>query len=243
MKKDRIFTSKRSGKNDFKFDKNTAIVFDDMLERSVPFYDEVQRMTAELVRSFIRDDANIYDLGCSTGTTLELLARSVKARKVNMVGLDLSEPMLEKARVKLAKVNIAGRLDFKKADLNEDFEIKNACVAIMFLTLQFVRPLNRDKLMKRIYEGLNDNGCFILVEKILGNNSLFNRLYIDLYYDFKKRRGYSQMEIAQKREALENVLIPYRLDENIELLKRNGFRSTEVFFKWYNFCGLIAVKN
>lgn len=243
MKKDRIFTDKKSGKNDFKFDKKTAGVFDDMLERSVPFYSEVQRMVAELVKGFISDDTNIYDLGCSTGTTLELLAKSAKGRKVNMVGLDLSEPMLEKARAKLQKIDIAGKLDLKKADLNDDIEIGNACIAIMFLTLQFVRPLNRDRLMKNIYDGLNRNGCLILVEKILGNNSLFNRLYIDLYYDYKKRHGYSQMEIAQKREALENVLIPYRLDENIELLKRNGFRSTEVFFKWYNFCGLIAVKD
>jgi tRNA (cmo5U34)-methyltransferase len=93
-----------------------------------------------------------------------------------------------------------------------------------------------------IFDGLNENGCLIVVEKVLGNDSLFNRLFIKLYYDMKRRNDYSDTEIAQKREALENVLIPYRIDENFELLKRAGFGSVDTFYKWYNFAGLIAVK-
>jgi len=110
------------------------------------------------------------------------------------------------------------------------------------LTLQFVRPLYRDALLASIYQGMNENGCLILVEKVLGESSTLNRLYIKYYYDFKRQNGYSDLEISQKREALENVLIPYKLLENRELLLRTGFRSVDVFFKWYNFCGIIAVK-
>ncbi len=115
-------------------------------------------------------------------------------------------------------------------------------MVLMVLTLQFVRPLYRDTLIKAILQGLNENGCFILVEKVLGEDSVFNRPFIKYYYDFKKRNGYSELEIAQKREALENVLVPYRLLENREMLLRNGFRHCDVFFKWYNFCGMIAFK-
>jgi tRNA (cmo5U34)-methyltransferase len=89
---------------------------------------------------------------------------------------------------------------------------------------------------------MNDQGCLILIEKVLGEDSLFNRLFIKYYYDMKRRHGYSELEISQKREALENVLIPYKLLENRELLLRTGFKSVDVFFKWYNFCGIIAVK-
>jgi tRNA (cmo5U34)-methyltransferase len=89
---------------------------------------------------------------------------------------------------------------------------------------------------------MNPNGCLILVEKVLGNDSLFNRTFIRLYYEMKKRNGYSETDIAHKREALENVLIPYRVDENFELLGRNGFNQVDMFFKWYNFCGIIGVK-
>jgi len=112
----------------------------------------------------------------------------------------------------------------------------------MILTLQFIRPLNRDQLVEQILRGLNKNGALILVEKVIGEDSLFNRLFIEYYYDLKQRHGYSQMEISQKREALENVLVPYKLLENREMLLRSGFRYCDVFFKWYNFCGIIAVK-
>ena len=112
----------------------------------------------------------------------------------------------------------------------------------MLLTLQFVRPLYRERVMQRIYNGLNEQGCLILVEKLTSGDTLFNRLFISNYYDFKRRNGYSETEITQKREALENVLIPYRLEENVELLKSSGFRSIECFFRWYNWCGIVAVK-
>ncbi|WP_338813125.1 hypothetical protein V9L05_17455 [Bernardetia sp. Wsw4-3y2] len=110
------------------------------------------------------------------------------------------------------------------------------------MTLQFLRPVIREKVIRKIYEQLPKNGITILVEKILTENSSFNRLFIDHYYDFKKRNGYNEIEISKKREALENVLIPYKLSENTALLLETGFRYTEVFFKWYNFTGLIAVK-
>ena len=96
--------------------------------------------------------------------------------------------------------------------------------------------------MKTILQGLNQNGCLILVEKILGEDSVFNRLFIKYYYDLKKKHGYTEMEIAKKREALENVLVPYKLMENREMILRAGFHHCDVFFKWYNFCGVIAVK-
>jgi tRNA (cmo5U34)-methyltransferase len=96
--------------------------------------------------------------------------------------------------------------------------------------------------MRRIHAAMNDNGCVLVVEKVLGDGSLFNRLFIERYYAYKRRRGYTELEIAQKREALENVLVPYRLRENRELFLNAGFREVEVFFKWYNFAGFVAVK-
>jgi len=112
----------------------------------------------------------------------------------------------------------------------------------MSLTLQFVRPLHRDRVMGTIYNGMNHQACLILIEKVLAEETLMNRLFIKYYYDLKRRNGYSDTEIAQKREALENVLIPYRLEENRQLLASAGFRFPEVFFKWYYFCGILALK-
>jgi tRNA (cmo5U34)-methyltransferase len=113
----------------------------------------------------------------------------------------------------------------------------------MSLTLQFVRPINREKLLRSIYEGLNSGGVLILVEEILAEEDRFNREFLNYYYNYKRRNNFSEQEISQKRAALENVLVPYKLSENITLLKETGFSHCELFFKWYNFAGLIATKD
>jgi tRNA (cmo5U34)-methyltransferase len=198
-------------------------------------------MLAELARSFVTEGSNVYDLGCSTGTTLALLSQALPV-KARLVGVDYSAEMLQQCREKLAAAKLADRIELLQADLDAGVEIENASVVMLILTLMFVRPLNREKLMRRIHAGMNENACLLVVEKVLGDGSLFNRLFIEHYYAFKRRMGYSELEIAQKREALENVLVPYRLQENRDLLLGAGFREVEVFFKWYNFAGLIAVK-
>lgn len=241
MSHDEIFREKKKFINDFDFGKDTAQVFDDMLNRSVPFYGEVQRMMAEIAGYFAVGQTNLYDLGCSTGETFLLLDQHVP-QDVTFIGLDSSEDMLEQARNKMDEAKITHQYDLICSDLNQGVIIDNASVVIMNLTLQFIRPLYREKLVRNIANGLNDNGCFIVVEKVLSPDSLINRLFIKFYYDFKKRSGYNELEIKQKREALENVLIPYHYDENRQLLLSNGFKSCECFFRWYNFCGIIAVK-
>lgn len=240
MGKDKVFNQPREA-SDFKFGNEVVTVFDDMVSRSVPFYGEIQRMVAEIGKDFAMPESNLYDLGCSTGASLILLDKVVD-EKVKFVGLDDSDEMLKKCDKKLQENGIKRKYELNYADLNQGIAIENASVVNLCLTLQFIRPLNRERLVQQIYDGMNDNGCLILTEKVLGEDSLFNRLFIKYYYDMKRRHNYSDMEISQKREALENVLIPYKLEENKELLKKCGFKLVDVFFKWYNFCGIIAVK-
>lgn len=237
---DRVF-AEETPQGDFKFNNATVKVFDDMVSRSVPFYEEMQRMTAEMAADFAQPNSNLYDLGCSTATTMALVDPHVDP-SVRFVGFDNSQPMLDKAREKLSGLGVSRQVDLINADLHELPVMENASVSIMNLTLQFVRPLYRDKLMKAVGDATNDNGCLILIEKLTTVDSRLNRLFIQYYYEMKRRRGYSDTEITQKREALENVLIPYRLEENIELIEQAGFSSVEVFFRWYNFCGIVAVK-
>lgn len=241
MPKDAIFRKKRKLIQNFNFGKETTRVFDDMLGRSVPFYHEMQRMICELSAEFAQENSRIYDLGCSTGTTILEIGSSVP-KSVSFVGVDSSAEMLKEAKHKLRKEKFPRKVSFVHADLNKGVKVENASVVIMNLTLQFIRPLYREKLIAGIAKGVKPGGCLILIEKVLSPNSTINRLFIKFYYEFKKRNGYTQMEIAQKREALENVLIPYHFDENRELLLRNGFKGCDMFFRWYNFCGLIAIK-
>ena len=240
--KDKIFLNPGKRTTDFAFDEEVTAVFGDMLERSIPFYFEIQNMLVDLAQEFVEPNSHIYDLGCSTGTTLALLAKRIQVKDVQLCGIEYSQPMLKKAEENLDKLAIKNyRLE--QQDLNEGVRMNNASVAILNLVLQFIRPVNRDKLITDVYKNLSNNGCLLIVEKITSNTPRLNRKFIDCYHEFKKRNLYTHEEIARKREALENILIPYRIEENIELLKRNGFVVVETFFRWFNFCGLIALKS
>ncbi len=238
---DNIFADEKPIIEDFKFGKETASVFDDMVDRSVPFYREIQRMSGEIAADFGVPGTNLYDLGCATGTTM-LIFDDLVDPGVRFVGVDNSDDMLTKTRQKLEAQKMVRAFDLVNADLNHGPLIENASVAVMILTLQFVRPMHRERVIRKIYEQLNDSGCLILVEKITLEDSLLNRLFIKHYYEMKRRNGYTSTEITLKREALENVLIPYRYEENRDMLLQTGFRSVEEFFRWYNFCGVVAVK-
>jgi tRNA (cmo5U34)-methyltransferase len=239
--KDKVFDEKIIHATDFKFDSTVANVFDDMVNRSVPFYGEMQRMIAEQAADYTRLKTNVYDLGCATGTTLIGMNTTIDPR-IPFIGLDDSAKMLKKCHQKLTEAQFKRPFELKVADLNTVIDLTNASVVILCLTLQFIRPINRARLLKNIFNGLNKGGVLILTEKILAENTTPNRDFIKYYYNHKRRNNYSEMEISQKREALENILIPYKLSENITLLHETGFKHCEVFFKWYNFSGLIAVK-
>lgn len=240
MAVDKLFENPERPVGDFNFGPETAAVFEDMLSRSVPFYDEMQRMIREIAGDFAADGTNVYDLGCSAGTTLRRLDTLPQA--VTLIGIDNSPAMIAKAEEKLSRSALRHPYRLLCRDLDEGPGVENASVAILSLTLQFVRPLYRERILRQIREGLADSGCLIVIEKVLAEESMLSRLYIRYYYDFKRRNGYSDLEIARKREALENVLIPYRLKENEEMLRSAGFRAVDVFFKWYNFAGLVALR-
>jgi tRNA (cmo5U34)-methyltransferase len=244
VKKDQIFLNSDQRFADFEFNAEVAEVFDDMLERSVPFYLEQQAMIRGLGKNLWVPGTRVYDLGCSTATTLIGLSRELPA-SARLVGYDNSLPMLERARRNVEENHFQERIDLQHGDLNgqlSDLSLEGAGVVTLCWTLQFVRPLRRDNLIRWIYAALADEGVLIVTEKILTNSGHMNRFFIDLYYEFKRQRGYADAEIARKREALENVLVPYRLDENVELFRRNGFELVETFFQWFNFAGFLCVK-
>jgi tRNA (cmo5U34)-methyltransferase len=241
MAKDTLFNKKGKLRSDFVFGKETAEVFDDMLDRSVPFYQEIQRMIGDIAADFAMPGTNLYDLGCSTCNTFLSIEKRIP-EDVMFIGIDSSKEMLQKAEEKLSLSRFPRKYELICLDINKGISIANASVVIMNLTLQFVRPLYREKVVSQVVSGLNEGGCLILVEKVLSKDSTINRLFINYYYEFKKRQGYSELEIAQKREALENVLIPYHFDENRELLLKSGFRGCDEFFRWYNFFGMLAIK-
>ncbi|WP_324171228.1 carboxy-S-adenosyl-L-methionine synthase CmoA [Sulfurimonas sp.] len=233
---DKVFT--KPIKKQFEFDEEVAAVFDDMLERSVPFYKESQKITEFFALKNLKDGSILYDLGSSTASLLLNISRQLEC-KANLVGLDNSEAMLEQARKKAHA--LGAKLQLENADILT-YEYEKADVFVSNYTLQFIRPLVREELIKKIASALNKEGVFIFSEKVISHNAKLNKDLIECYYDFKKEQGYSEYEIMQKREALENVLVPYSEEENIQMAKNCGFSHCEVVFRWANFATFIAIK-
>jgi tRNA (cmo5U34)-methyltransferase len=225
-------------KKQFEFDEEVAAVFDDMLSRSVPFYKESQKITEFFAKKTLQDGSRVYDLGCSTGTTLLGIERALDV-EVELIGLDNSEAMLTQAKRKCEA--FGSSVEVKNADILS-FEYKEADMFVSNYTLQFIRPLVRDELVKKIADSLNREGVFIFSEKVISHHSKLNKELIECYYDFKKEQGYSEYEIMQKREALENVLVPYSEEENIKMALNAGFSHCEVILRWANFATFIAIK-
>jgi len=233
---DKVFT--KPIKKQFEFDEEVAAVFDDMLERSVPFYKESQKITEFFALKNLKEDGVLYDLGCSTASLLLNIHRSLDVN-AELIGLDNSEAMLAQAKRKCEAYG--AKIDVLNADILE-YEYQEADVFISNYTLQFIRPLVREELVKKIASSLRKEGVFIFSEKVISHHSKLNKDLIECYYDFKKEQGYSEYEIMQKREALENVLVPYSEEENIKMALNCGFSHCEVVFRWANFATFIAVK-
>ncbi len=239
-KVDKIYAEPIVNLQDFEFNAQVANVFQDMLERSIPGYFFMLELVKLLTGRFAKPNTNIYDLGCSLGETIKHTYASLPSN-CQVIGVEKSLPMVEKCISNLESIKSKENIVIRHEDLL-DTKIENASLVIMNLTLQFIPPEDRDAVLKKIANGLMDDGLLILFEKVnfedADEQSFLNRLYSD----FKLANGYSKLEITQKRQALENVLIPDTIPKIKKRVKRSGFRKIELISQCLNFSGLIAMK-
>lgn len=232
---DKIFT--KANTKQFEFDESVASVFDDMLDRSVPLYESSIVFIANLISKLYPKSATITDLGCSTANTL--LAIFKKNPNYKLFGFDNSSAMLEMARKK--SLAFGANIELKEADILT-LDIPKSDIIIANYMLQFIRPPKRAEFVKTIHNSLSKDGYFIFSEKIIYEDKKLHKIVIDLYLEFKKNQGYSEFEISQKREALENVLVPYTEEENRQMIKNAGFSDVQTLIKWGNFVSFLAKK-
>jgi tRNA (cmo5U34)-methyltransferase len=235
MSKDRLFQDSQYPIDAFRFDERVAAVFDNMVSRSVPFYGEIQKLVVQLTMAFAQPETSIYDLGCSTGTTLAVLSE-VALPDVHLIGMDASMPMLDRARAKLSGKSV----ELICQDLNQPFTLKPASVVILNLVLQFLPRERRLAVLREVKQSLVPGGCVVIVEKVVPHAVSLRPLYTSLYHNFKRDNGYSDDEIQRKAQALHATLFPLTPDENRQLLLEAGFTIVEPFFQWVQFFGVMA---
>lgn len=241
MKKpDHIYSAVKYPIQPFSFNQEVALAFDDMVTRSVPLYHESQRMIVELLGKNLQKRELVYDLGCSTGTTLLNINQHLGHLNLELMGIEASPEMIKLAQEKCSAH--AQNTHFIHLNL-ETFKPHDCAAAISHYTLQFIPKDQRLNIVKNFHDKLRPNGMFILSEKVLSDSNELNPLLINCYHDYKKSQGYTELEINQKAEALKGVLEPYTIEENLNLLRAAGFNRVDVILKWYNFATMIAFKD
>ncbi len=225
----------------FAFDDRVARVFPDMIKRSVPGYTTVVAMTGLIAARYAQADSALYDLGCSLGASTLSMRQHTLPPGSRIVGVDNSEAMLAQCRTILDTDSHETPVDLVRADLAE-VEVENASVVVLNWTLQFVPLERRSAVIAGIFDGLRPGGVLVLSEKVTFEDPHLDALNIDLHHEFKRANGYSDLEIANKRSALENVLIPETLAAHRTRLADAGFESCDVWFQCFNFASLVAIK-
>ncbi len=241
MAKDDIYLEPRSPVPSFTFDEQVARVFDDMINRSIPFYREIIERQVRMIERLYQPGTTIYDLGCSNGNLGLLVCQRMGDVDFKMISVDNSAPMLDAFQERLAEIPGGDRVTLQCSDIR-DVPIENASVVVLNFTLQFLPRNQREALASDIHAGMNIGGAFLFSEKITHQDPQLSELQQDFYYAFKRENGYSDLEISQKREALEKVLIPETIEEHLARLQRVGFKAIDVWQKWFNFAALIAIK-
>jgi len=239
--KDRIYATPQSNISGFVFDGKVAEVFSDMIRRSVPGYGTVINMTGVLANQYVTEHSNCYDLGCSLGASSLAIQQGIQVPGCRIFAVDNSRAMLNRAAERLKSAQGKTPIELQCADVL-DTPIENASMVVMNFTLQFIDPAKRLGLLQRIHAGMNPGGILILSEKIRFEDPEEERLQIEMHHAFKRANGYNDLEISQKRTALEDVLIPETLDQHYARLSEAGFSRTDLWFQCFNFVSLVARK-
>lgn len=238
--KDTIYSTLQAA-DSFEFNQQVAQVFPDMIKRSVPGYQLILSNISKFAKRFGVDNTNCYDLGCSLGAASLALSNGLKAKNVKIIALDNSPAMVDRCRQMLDSFKHTTPIKITLGNL-EDIPIENASMVVLNFTLQFIDKSKRQQILDKIYAGLNKHGVLILSEKICFEEQQIEQLITELHHEFKLENGYSQLEISQKRTALEQVLMPESMQQHISRLKQSGFSQVSCWLQHYNFASFIAIK-
>ncbi|KHT64760.1 tRNA methyltransferase [Photobacterium gaetbulicola] len=238
---DNIFAAPIDKIGDFTFDERVAEVFPDMIQRSVPGYSNIISAIGMLAERFAKPHSKVYDLGCSLGAATLSMRRHIQQEGCEIIAVDNSSAMVERCRLHINAYRSDTPVQVLEADIR-DIDICDASVVVLNFTLQFLAPDDRQALLEKIYAGLRPGGILILSEKYIFDDERAHELLIDLHHDFKRANGYSELEISQKRSAIENVMLPDSIDTHKQRFEKIGFSSSEVWFQCFNFGSMFAIK-
>lgn len=241
IEKDSLYAKPLGDIEAFEFDEQVAAVFPDMIARSVPGYHTMIAAIGLLAQRFCQNASYCYDLGCSLGAATFSMRHRITAEQVKIMAVDNSPAMIERLQRLIVQDSAAIPIEVCCADIR-DVDIHDASVVVLNFTLQFIPLPDRAAFLRKIYAGMRPGAILILSEKIHFSDPRQQALQTDMHHLFKKAQGYSELEISQKRTALENVLLAETFNQHQQRLHQVGFDSVEVWFQYFNFVSMVALK-
>jgi tRNA (cmo5U34)-methyltransferase len=238
---DKVYAQPQKAISDFRFDDKVAEVFPDMIKRSVPGYESMILKLGQLTQKFAQDGSNLYDLGCSLGAATQIMQKNTLANQCKIIAVDNSQAMLERCKAHIQAFNFKTPVAFVLDDI-QNINIENASVVSLNFTLQFIEPELRQDLIDSIYKGMRPGGLLFISEKIAFSDQAIHNLLVDLHHDFKRDNGYTELEISQKRSALENVMKIDTFETHLQRFAQAGFQHATTWYQNMNFASMIAIK-
>ena len=239
--KDKIFEDPLYNIVDFDFDDKVANVFEDMLKRSIPGYSAIIAAVGMLTKIYSKPNSNYYDLGSSLGASALAMRRNITHPNCKVIAIDNSAAMVKRSRDIIGMDKSPTPIEIYCDDIR-NIQIENATVVVLNYTLQFISPINRDKIIQNIFNGMNEGGILILSEKIIFEDRKLAERQIERYHNYKRLNGYSDIEISKKKDALENVLVPDSIETHKKRLQNAGFKTADVWHQAFNFISIVAEK-
>ena len=240
-KRDTVFAEQQDMIVDFAFDEKVAGVFPDMIRRSVPGYDAVIPLLGVFAQRFVQANTAIYDLGCSLGAATLSLRRRITQAGCRIIAVDNAPAMLEQCQQHVRADRAATPVEVVCQDILE-VNIEAASLVVLNFTLQFIPPEQRLPLLEKIHAGLCPGGALVITDKVVFADAAQQQVMDALHTEFKRANGYSEIEISQKRSALEKVLIADSLADHHQRLAQAGFAQVYTWFQCFNFAGVCAIK-
>ena len=207
----------------------------ELMTKLVPNYMEGQVTIIDSIPFEKTKPIKVLDLGCGNGILSQILLK--KFPNANIVGFDITSEMLDIYKKKLTSYTnkfetIQG--DFKVDDFGSNYD-----VILSGLTLQHLNSEERQKMYRRVYDSLNDEGIYITRDIIIGENDTNTNDLYNKWIDYMNQCGEDGKMWYEKHRQKD---FPETADDLRTWMRETSFKDIELKQQDINFVIISALK-
>ncbi|MGN6495528.1 MAG: class I SAM-dependent methyltransferase [Agriterribacter sp.] len=197
-------------------------------------------LITEAAKRIVPSATQLLDIGCGAGNYTIMMLKKLPGLHCTLV--DLSRPMLDKAFERVSQ-QTAGNVNTLQGDIRE-VSLPNTHFDIILAgaVLHHLRD-NEDweTTFKKLYALLKPGGCLMISDLIVQETAAVSEYTWERYGDYLE--GINGKDYRRKvMDYIEKEDSPRSLMYQLELMKKVGFRSTDVLHKNMCFAAFGGIK-